>query len=127
MTENSLPPPGGKYVRDSLGVIWRVVRDGGMATTADNANQYSAGIVWLEKNRGPLEKIEPPLKQESEGLEKLILLEMDNPPSTAIVTSVADKSGKNIVQAVAAMWRLVDKGIIDYDAGRLRRVLDTDS
>lgn len=51
-TTNSL-----EYVRDRNGVIWRVVRDGGMVTTADFHGLFSAGIEWLRQNYGPLETI----------------------------------------------------------------------
>lgn len=48
---------GPKHVRDRNGIIWRVVRDGGMATCADYNKIISAGIVWLETNYGPLEDV----------------------------------------------------------------------
>lgn len=51
------PIPGGEYVRDREGVIWRVVRDGGMVTTADDVGILSAGIIWLEETRGPLVRL----------------------------------------------------------------------
>lgn len=51
---------GPEHVRDRNGVIWRVVRDGGMVTCADYTRIYCAGITWLESNYGPLEKIDPP-------------------------------------------------------------------
>lgn len=48
---------GPTHVRDRNGVIWRVVRDGGMVTCADYAGPFSAGINWLRENYGPLEEI----------------------------------------------------------------------
>lgn len=45
-----------RYVRDVTGTIWLIVRDGGMVTTADYSGQvFSAGIIWLKHNYGPLE------------------------------------------------------------------------
>jgi hypothetical protein len=46
-----------KYVKDSRGIIWAVVRDGGMVTTTDEIGILSAGIQWLERAYGPLEDV----------------------------------------------------------------------
>lgn len=58
---DNIPGPGMpdtvalEYVRDRHGLIWRVVRDGGMAATVDYAGKnHSAGIKWLEQEHGPL-------------------------------------------------------------------------
>lgn len=49
------------YVQDRNGVIWRVVRDGGMVTTVGYDGQiYSAGIQWLKESYGPLVDIAVP-------------------------------------------------------------------
>lgn len=51
------PIQGGEYLVDGLGVIWRIVRDGGMVTTADDIGIVSAGIQWLRDTRGPVTAI----------------------------------------------------------------------
>lgn len=45
------PPP---YVVDRDGVVWAVVRDGGMVTRAHDTGVVSAGVAWLEREAGPL-------------------------------------------------------------------------
>lgn len=52
-----MPMKPERYVRDRNGIIWGVVRDGGMVTTADYTGAFSAGIDWLEQNHGPLEEV----------------------------------------------------------------------
>ena len=42
------------YVLDRDGLIWRVVRDGGLATRADYAGITSIGMQFLEAMHGPL-------------------------------------------------------------------------
>ena len=49
-----------RHVRDREGVVWRVVRDGGMATCADATSVISVGIAELARVRGPLEELGPP-------------------------------------------------------------------
>jgi hypothetical protein len=43
-----------EHVIDRHGFVWRVVRDGGMATRADYTGQTSIGIEELRATRGPL-------------------------------------------------------------------------
>ena len=47
------------YVVDVNGVVWAVVRDGGMVTRATHEGPISAGIAWLEENAGPLLPFDP--------------------------------------------------------------------
>jgi len=47
------------YVIDRNGIVWVVVRDGGMVTRADYAGVTSAGIAWLESEAGPLLPFDP--------------------------------------------------------------------
>lgn len=47
------------YVVDRDGLVWRVVRDGGMVTRADFDGVTSAGIAWLESEAGPLLPFDP--------------------------------------------------------------------
>ena len=44
----------GEYVVDRDGLVWRVVRDGGMATRADFTGIESIGIETLRSTKGPL-------------------------------------------------------------------------
>jgi hypothetical protein len=62
-----------KYVKDSRGIIWAVVRDGGMVTTADEIGILSAGIQWLERAYGPLEVLDDnyfSVRQDNHSMEK---------------------------------------------------------
>lgn len=43
-----------EHVIDRYGQVWRLVRDGGMATRADYAGIVSVGIDHLERFAGPL-------------------------------------------------------------------------
>lgn len=46
-----------RYVRDERGIVWRLAHDDGMVNSVGYDGQmYSAGIVWLEKTHGPLER-----------------------------------------------------------------------
>lgn len=56
-----LPPPNAEaeYAIDRDSIVWRVVRDGGMATRADYDGIISAGTTWLAKHRGPLVAFDP--------------------------------------------------------------------
>jgi hypothetical protein len=47
------------YVIDRDGVVWKIVRDGGMVTRADDTGITSAGIAWLEAQAGPLIPFDP--------------------------------------------------------------------
>lgn len=49
-----IEPDGPLHVIDRNGIVWRVVRDGGMVTCADHTRIYSGGIQWLADNHGPL-------------------------------------------------------------------------
>lgn len=49
-----------EQVSDRHGYIWRVVRDGGMATRAHYAGLVSIGIAALERESGPLIRVTPP-------------------------------------------------------------------
>lgn len=42
------------HVVDRYGYVWRVVRDGGMATRAHGTGIVTIGIKALEKESGPL-------------------------------------------------------------------------
>lgn len=46
-----------EHVIDRDGLVWRVVRDGGMATRADYNGIVSIGIAVLEREHGPLTSI----------------------------------------------------------------------
>ena len=58
MTEPAAPAAlwrlQGEYVVDRDGLVWRVVRDGGMATRADFTGIESIGIETLRSTKGPL-------------------------------------------------------------------------
>ncbi len=56
-----LPPPNAEadYAIDRDGAVWRVVRDGGIATRADYDGITSAGTTWLAAHRGPLVAFDP--------------------------------------------------------------------
>jgi len=59
----SEPPDAGQpieHVWDRHGYIWRVVRDGGMATRAHYAGIISIGIEELRRTSGPLARVIPP-------------------------------------------------------------------
>jgi hypothetical protein len=43
-----------EHVVDRFGLVWRVVRDGGMATRAHQTGIVSIGIATLERESGPL-------------------------------------------------------------------------
>lgn len=47
-----------EHVLDQNGYIWRVVRDGGMATRAWDVGIISIGIRTLEREAGPLLYVE---------------------------------------------------------------------
>jgi hypothetical protein len=65
-TENVASPtyPDGalpvEHVADRHGYIWRVVRDGGMATRAHYAGVVTIGMAALERETGPLVRVIPP-------------------------------------------------------------------
>lgn len=42
------------HVIDSHGFVWKLVRDGGMASRADDSGILTIGIVALEQQHGPL-------------------------------------------------------------------------
>jgi hypothetical protein len=48
-----------EHVIDQNGYVWRLVRDGGMATRAHYAGIISIGIATLEREAGPLRRLEP--------------------------------------------------------------------
>jgi hypothetical protein len=50
-----------EHVIDRNGFVWRVVRDGGMATRADYTGQTSIGIEELRATHGPLVDLEQAL------------------------------------------------------------------
>lgn len=49
-----------EHVADRHGYIWRIVRDGGMATRAHETGLVSIGIAALERAGGPLTRVVPP-------------------------------------------------------------------
>jgi len=57
LTTEFVPPDVGmpiEHVVDRYGYVWRLVRDGGMATRAHYAGLVSIGIAALERESGPL-------------------------------------------------------------------------
>jgi len=46
-----------EHVIDRHGLVWRIVRDGGMATRAHYAGVVSIGIHTLEREHGPLRTV----------------------------------------------------------------------
>lgn len=48
-----------KYVIDRNHEVWKIVRDGGMATKADYVGVTSIGIEMLRRTRGPLLPFDP--------------------------------------------------------------------
>lgn len=54
-----------EHVRDRYGYVWRLVRDGGMASRADDIGILTEGIVALENRAGPLVPIDtfPPTSE----------------------------------------------------------------
>jgi hypothetical protein len=61
--EPSAEPLAPEHVIDRHGFVWRVVRDGGMATRADYTGQTSIGLWELQATRGPLIDLEPLLAE----------------------------------------------------------------
>lgn len=58
------PPSPPEHVVDRHGYVWRVVRDGGMVTRADDTGLITMGVVAAEQQVGPLRPLtagEPPL------------------------------------------------------------------
>ena len=49
-----------EHVADRHGYIWRVVRDGGMATRAHHTGIVTIGIAALEREAGPLIPVQAP-------------------------------------------------------------------
>jgi hypothetical protein len=58
-----------QHVIDRHGLVWRLVRDGGMATRADDTGIISIGISTLTHQHGPLVNLsefqEPVVKREA--------------------------------------------------------------
>jgi hypothetical protein len=50
-----------EHVIDRHGYVWRLVRDGGMATRAHYAGLVSIGIATLEREAGPLAALPSPV------------------------------------------------------------------
>jgi hypothetical protein len=54
--------PDAPYVIDRTGLLWLVVRDGGMVMRANEQSPTgvtSAGIAWLDRTAGPLVGFDP--------------------------------------------------------------------
>ena len=51
-----------RHVTDRHGHVWRVVRDGGMLTRADDHGIITLGIAAAELQVGPLTPFPPPMK-----------------------------------------------------------------
>ena len=68
----------GEYVVDRDGLVWRVVRDGGMATRADFTGIESIGIETLRSTKGPLTSLNDFVRSARMGTTPL----NGSPPST---------------------------------------------